>query len=252
MKTDLRISELFHSIQGEGNTMGKPSVFMRLQGCNLMCGGRGTEKDKELHDGATWRCDTIEVWLKGKKHPAQQYAIDVFNRFLDPFLNGSQLVITGGEPMLQQDQLIPFLRMLGKQTSKKIRIEVETNGTIMPVHKFATLIDQFNVSPKLVNSGMNYKARHKKEVIKYFSEIARLDHAIFKFVITNKADLEEIKKDFIKPYGINSHRIYLMPGCSTRHEFEQIAPLVVDECMKHGFQFSSRLQINLWNETTGV
>jgi len=37
-KNEIRISEVFHSVQGEGNTMGKPSVFLRLQGCNLQCG----------------------------------------------------------------------------------------------------------------------------------------------------------------------------------------------------------------------
>ena len=62
----LPIAETFYSIQGEGITTGYPSVFVRLAGCNLMCGGQGTQFDGELHDGATWRCDTIEVWMKGK------------------------------------------------------------------------------------------------------------------------------------------------------------------------------------------
>ena len=64
---NLIVSEYFYSIQGEGKTMGVPSVFIRLTACNLMCGGRGTEKDFKLHNGATWRCDSIEVWRKGKK-----------------------------------------------------------------------------------------------------------------------------------------------------------------------------------------
>ena len=62
----LAVSEVFYSIQGEGPTTGYPAVFVRLGGCNLMCGGEGTQKDKELHDGATWRCDTIEVWMKSR------------------------------------------------------------------------------------------------------------------------------------------------------------------------------------------
>ena len=52
----LSISEVFYSIQGEGKTVGIPSVFVRLAGCNLMCGGMGTQFDGELHNGAEFRC----------------------------------------------------------------------------------------------------------------------------------------------------------------------------------------------------
>ena len=45
--------------------MGIPAIFLRLTGCNLLCGGKGAEKDGVLRDGATWLCDTIEVWMKG-------------------------------------------------------------------------------------------------------------------------------------------------------------------------------------------
>ena len=64
MNHKLAISEVFYSIQGEGKTVGIPSVFVRLGGCNLMCGGMGTQFDGELHNGAEFRCDTIEVWMK--------------------------------------------------------------------------------------------------------------------------------------------------------------------------------------------
>ena len=61
----LAISEHFYSIQGEGKFTGVPSVFLRLKGCNLTCGGKKTVSTKKLDSGATWRCDTIEVWLTG-------------------------------------------------------------------------------------------------------------------------------------------------------------------------------------------
>ena len=62
----LTVSETFYSLQGEGPTAGTPAVFLRLKGCNLTCGGLNTVKTKQLDNGATWRCDTTEVWLKGQ------------------------------------------------------------------------------------------------------------------------------------------------------------------------------------------
>jgi len=237
--------------------MGKPSVFLRLQGCNLMCGGNGTERDKELHDGATWRCDTIEVWLKGDGYDPQSYAMDVVDNYYGEFHGGSQLVITGGEPLMQQSQLIPFINILRRQGQSQagnphIRIEVETNGTVELENNFTGLIDQFNVSPKLANSGMPERRRIKDEPLTQLAALSHLGQSIFKFVITHEDDVEEMFRDYIDPFSISIPKVYLMPGCSTREEFERNGPLVAELCKEFGFQFSSRLQINLWNQTTGV
>lgn len=250
----LRVAELFYSIQGEGSTMGKPAVFLRLTGCNLMCGGRGTENDKKLHDGATWRCDTIEVWLKGKTHDPQLYALKLADEYRQEFNAGAHLIITGGEPMLQQNQLVAFLNMFQKQFQNHIYIEIETNGTIQPISSFLPLIDQFNVSPKLSNSGMPKSARLKHDVLHSFSLLSKKPgkiKTIFKFVITDEGDMMEII-NLIERFEIRSKYIWLMPGCSNREQFEKVAPIIADACKKYGFHFSSRLQINLWNEVTGV
>ena len=62
----LKISELFYSVQAEGTSTGIPSIFIRLQGCNLMCGGPGGSLMKE--GKATWWCDTEAVWKLGKEY----------------------------------------------------------------------------------------------------------------------------------------------------------------------------------------
>lgn len=249
----LRVSEIFHSIQGEGNTMGKPSVFLRLQGCNLMCGGRGTEKDKELHDGATWRCDTIEVWLKGDKHSPMELADYLTDKYWKEFCNGSQLVITGGEPLLQQD-LLPSLirRMKTGRGEFNFRVEIETNGTIPPDSIMERLVDQFNISPKLTNSGMKESARIIESTMDKFSQLSRIGQAIFKFVVTRENDMQEIIDSYIHPFDLPVNKVWIMPGCSNREQFERVAPLTAKLCQEYGFHFSSRLQINLWNEVTGV
>jgi 7-carboxy-7-deazaguanine synthase len=147
----LSISEVFYSIQGEGPTTGYPAVFVRLGGCNLMCGGEGTQRDGELHNGATWRCDTIEVWMKSKSKGFKdilpidcQLAIK----------NGANIVITGGEPLMQQVNIIEFIKYVRNELNKDCYVEIETNGTIAPIPEIVQLVNQWNCSPKLANSGM--------------------------------------------------------------------------------------------------
>jgi len=149
----LAVSEVFYSIQGEGKTTGFPAVFVRLAGCNLMCGGKGTEKDGKLHDGATWRCDSIEVWIKGKSKP---YAEILPIECQEAIRNGANVIITGGEPMLQQKNIEGFIQYIVEEINDFPFIEIETNGTIMPNNDMLNLVDQWNVSPKLANSGMPF------------------------------------------------------------------------------------------------
>lgn len=252
MNKELRVSEVFYSIQGEGPTMGVPAVFLRLSSCNLMCGGRGTEKDGKLHDGATWRCDTIEVWLKGESHNPQEYALQFADDYGQEFRNGAHLIITGGEPMLQQKQLIPFIHILQSGFTNPIYIEIETNGTVEIDSNFMPLVDQFNVSPKLANSGMLERIRIKDTPMTQLSALSEMDQAFFKFVVTSEEDIKEVLQDYANVFGLPRQNVWIMPGCSNREQFEETASIAAKVCKEHGFKFSSRLQINLWNEVTGV
>ena len=60
----LIVSELFYSIQGEGASVGKPAVFLRLSGCNLRCDGFSY---KDPVTGEHLGCDTKAVWTSGNK-----------------------------------------------------------------------------------------------------------------------------------------------------------------------------------------
>lgn len=242
----VRISEMFYSIQGEGPTMGKPSVFLRLQACNLMCGGQGTEKDKKLHDGATWRCDTIEVWLKGKKYSIQELKQEFDKRrFTKRIEEGAHLIVTGGEPMLQQKELIEFFKLLPVNT----HIEIETNGTIQPTEEFDSEVWQYNVSPKLSNSGMPKERRWIESVLGWH---AQNNGSWFKFVVSREEDFEEIKTDFIDCFKMIPANIYLMPAASDRAELNSRAELIAELCKEHGVNYSSRLQLEIWDKATGV
>jgi 7-carboxy-7-deazaguanine synthase len=251
MSNKLSVAEHFYSIQGEGRFMGVPAVFLRLSGCNLMCGGQGTQFDGELHNGATWRCDTIDVWMKGNSTPIDQLVND-FKEFdyIEQLNNGAHLVITGGEPMLQENGMIDFLDALKKEVPN-LFVEVETNGTIIPNIMLNARVHHYNVSPKLANSGNPYHTRHNQMASEYFA--TKSYKCTFKFVVGNSDEVQE-SINWIGEENIKGARnsIYLMPPCETIEEYNISAPIVAELCKKYCFNFSSRLQINLWNKTTGV
>ena len=248
MKNELRVSEMFYSIQGEGVTSGVPAIFLRLQGCNLTCGGPTTIHTKRIESPATWRCDTIETWLKGDGFSIESIlSIWETNQWLDVrFQDAVHLVITGGEPLLQQTQLLSFLKHLKSVYS--IFVECETNGTIMPHHSLFSFIDQFNVSPKLSNSGVDLQSRIHPSAIQLFCERS----AVFKFVIETESDVDEIFDTFIGPFNIPRKNVCLMPAADSRQDLVSLAPRVAEWAKRHRFRFSSRLHIELWDKKTGV
>lgn len=250
-KDSLSVSEMFYSIQGEGPSMGRRAVFLRLKSCNLLCGGTRTVADKKLHDGATWRCDTIETWLKGttKKHPEliSDFIKEGFVKELD---NNARLVVTGGEPLLQQEELTEFLTSLRQATTNHFAAELETNGTILPQSSIIdTHFQQINCSPKLSNSGIPKEKRIKPEVIK---TLLTTNKTIFKFVVNRKEDIIEIKNDFLSNFQIKPNQVWLMPASSSREELVIASEFVVEEAKKLGTNFSSRLQLEIWDKAVGV
>lgn len=241
------VSEIFYSLQGEGPFMGKPSVFIRLGGCNLLCGGTGTDKDKSLHNGATWRCDTIEVWQNSKTRTVEDLLeslnIEGLTNHLD---NGAHLIITGGEPLLWQKSLIQFLRLFPVEEIPFT--EIETNGTILPDNELDRFVNQYNVSLKLKNSGMEIDQRWIDDSLKFLTESSK---AIFKFVVSDETDIIEIR-EFQHRYNIYSGRIWLMPAAETREQLNRNCKMVAELCKFERMNFSSRLQLNIWDQTTGV
>ncbi|MCA1806973.1 MAG: 7-carboxy-7-deazaguanine synthase QueE, partial [Actinobacteria bacterium] len=98
----MRVSEWFYSVQGEGVTAGKPSLFIRLSGCNFMCGGF---KAKLLEaKKATWYCDTETVWKQGRDLTVDELMYEIFDTYpkLSDWLatGAANIILTGGEPTL--------------------------------------------------------------------------------------------------------------------------------------------------------
>ena len=127
-------------------------------------------------------------------------------------------------------------------------IEVETNGTRVPSAEFHAAVDQFNVSPKLSNSGVAASLRLVPEALAFFANSPK---AWFKFVITAPEDLAEIQA-IREPFTLPTHRILLMPEGRTVADLNRSAPIVADLCRSLGLRFADRLHIRLWGDKRGV
>jgi 7-carboxy-7-deazaguanine synthase len=240
--------EVFHSIQGEGKNLGKPSVFIRLSLCNLYC---------------KW-CDTDYTWnWVGTSYPHNYDSLTGYKKYnkdemiallsdkevldiVSPY-NCQNLVITGGEPLLQQKSLISLLTLL-KQHNPEYHIEYETNGTFIPMDEVDSLSNQYNVSIKLSNSGVLYKDRIVPEAIEYF---ARSPKSNFKFVVDTESDLAEVQ-DIISAHKISNKVVYLMPQGSSVASLKQKQNWIVEVCKKYNYNYSDRMHIHIWGDKRGV
>ena len=222
--------EIFHSIQGEGISTGVPSVFLRLATCNLKC---------------RW-CDTKYTWDWSNFN----YATEVVELDTSELLSKIQsfkcthVVITGGEPLLQQAELEPLIESLAEFG---FSFEIETNGTIVPSANLLRYIDQWNVSPKLRTSGNISEERLVPIALQIF---ARLPKAFFKFVIAAESDIDEVSS-LADQYGIPSEQVLLMPEGRTADALNRKSEWISEACVKHGFRFTTRLHIILWGDERG-
>ncbi|MFC2017771.1 7-carboxy-7-deazaguanine synthase QueE [Chloroflexota bacterium] len=223
--------EIFYSVQGEGLNLGKPAIFLRLALCNLAC---------------TW-CDTRYTW-DWQQYDHEEQVLEISKEYIQRQILGyncQYLVITGGEPMLQQKQILPLLDCL---KDKSFYIEIETNGTVIPDPDLASFVDHWSVAPKLQNSGNPLPLREIPQVYRYFTGLAT---SHFKYTINDEDDFEEVR-GIMQKYGIMPERTYLMPQATDRDSLLERSGWLVELCKRHGCLFSTRLQVLLWGDRRGV
>jgi 7-cyano-7-deazaguanosine (preQ0) biosynthesis protein QueE len=234
-ETGLAVAEMFGpTFQGEGPSMGRRCSFLRLSGCNLHC---------------SW-CDTPYTWdwtgLTGHVYtPAdERQTLDV-NAVLSWITaqNTDMLVVTGGEPLLQQRALASLLR---ECADRGLRIEVETAGTIVPVEAIAQDVSQFNVSPKLVNSANPLAKRLRPEAL---DRLQGTGKAVWKFVVTQLSDLQEAD-DLVAQHHL--FPVYVMPEGTDAHTVLARSRELADPVLARGWNLTSRLHILLYGNRRGV
>jgi organic radical activating enzyme len=222
--------ELFTSIQGEGASAGTPSAFLRLALCNLHC---------------VW-CDTKYTWdWRSYDYAEQVMTVDAEQlREAVRAQPARNLVLTGGEPLLQQEAAGPLLAELRAQG---FRVEVETNGTVLPRAEFAAEVDQWNVSPKLSNSSDPERLRLRAEPLAWF---AAAGNAWFKFVVAAPADLAEVER-LVARFAISPGRVFLMPEARTAEDVRRRSEWLVSAAIERGYRLSPRLHVLLWGDERG-
>jgi len=240
--------EIFHTLQGEGINSGVPAVFIRSSLCNLHCQWCDTDYTWNW-EHTPWKHDHdhTEGYNKFKQ---EDYIIalnpsDIFH--IISKYNCNNLVLTGGEPLLQQEGWVELLEHC-KQQGSNYYVEIETNGTKIPNSDLAPLIQQFNVSPKLSNSGNAPHLRYNTKVLRWFQESGK---AVFKFVIQNDTDLEEVTQ-IVTDNQLDTQRVLLMPEGRTPEILVQRRLWLADICRDHGYRFCDRLHVQLWGSKRGV
>jgi organic radical activating enzyme len=224
-----KLSEIFESLQGEGASAGQPAVFLRLALCNLRC---------------TW-CDTKYTWdfdsfrYEDEVHPTS--TADVVAKIRAA--SARRLIITGGEPLLQEAKLLELLPALGDFV-----IEIETNGTRKPGPELLARVDQWNVSPKLASSGEPRERSFHPEALFALRDSGR---AYLKLVVASEADFAEADR-VLAELDWPRERVLLMPEARTRSELEARSPLVAAAALRRGVRFSSRLHVALWDGRRGT
>jgi len=235
----MRVCEIYPAPQGEGPTTGVPSLFVRLSGCNLHCG---------------W-CDSFFTWnFEGTKfknegdfnfpkvkrgEEMREVGIEDFRREVLDEARASHvknIVLTGGEPMLQQKALVAALWPL---KTLGFTFEVETNGTIVLEDETFALVDRINCSPKLANSGNEEILRFRLPALK---RIVSHPGSVFKFVLSGANCVAEIQK-IVQESGMPNDRVLIMPEGVTRDSQIVGFKLAEDIALTFGWRVCPRVHI---------
>ena len=226
----MKFSELFHTIQGEGQLIGVPSVFFRTSYCNLRC---------------VW-CDTpYTSWKPENRNISVAESVDAISQY-----RCKHVVITGGEPFIQARELMELCCELDKRGH---HITIETNATLfaaVPAHLIS-------MSPKLRNSNpptdnrffkRHERGRIRPDVIRKFLDQYPCQ---VKFVVDTPEDLAEIQA-LQTEVDIPAETILLMPQGTTPAVLRQKQEWLVDLCKENGYRYSPRVHVDIWGDKRGV
>ena len=165
----MQITEIYKSLQGESTHAGLPCLFVRLTGCNLRC---------------SW-CDSEYAFYGGRKMTPEEVFTEVER--LSP--NGGLVEITGGEPMLQEREVVPLMRQL---LEGGYQVLLETSGE-RPLDRVPAGVIKI-VDVKCPNSG-------EPDTFRMENLETLSDRDEIKFVLSDRADYE-FARDFTQRHNL--------------------------------------------------
>ena len=277
---NIKVSELFYSVQGEGRFMGVPSIFLRTYGCNFTCQGFGMprgELSKEAEQIAeraiefteykslplvSTGCDSYASWHPAFKDLSPMVDITGLAESIVDLLPFKQwreehLVITGGEPLLGWQRAYPDL--LEQESMRGCKdITFETNGTMRLTEKFKEYLSvrsghtefTFSVSAKLPAAGEPWKDAIKPKVVVDYENYG---YVYLKFVVATEEDIQDALKatEEYRAAGFQGP-VYLMPVGGVESVYSLNNKAVALAAMKHGLRYSDRLQVPLFKNEWGT
>ena len=209
----LRITELFYSLQGESDTVGWPTVFIRLTGCPLRCG----------------YCDTSYAFQGGQWQSLSEI-VDVVKSYRTRYV-----CVTGGEPLAQPD----CAALLSRLCDLGYRVSLETSGAmdIAPVDtRVSRVMD-------IKTPGSGEQARNLWSNIEHLTP-----HDQVKFVVLDRADYEWAK-DVLTTYELTARCPVLMSPGFGQLAPRQLADWVLEDQLDVRFQL--QLHKVLWGDEPG-
>jgi 7-carboxy-7-deazaguanine synthase len=230
------VSECFATVQGEGPSLGRQASFIRLGGCNLHCA----------------RCDTAYTWDATRFDlRAELHRRTISSLLVQVALHGTPMaVITGGEPLLHQEQPA-WARLLTGLADAGTEIEVETNGTIAPTPLTALLVTRFNASPKLsgaLSDGADPEdARIRADALTALRDTGK---ASFKFVCSKVTDIAEAA-GLTAGMGIPPGMVWIMPEGTDPATITTRLRELADPAIGAGFNLTTRLHVLCWGDERG-
>lgn len=209
----LRITEIFHSLQGETNTVGIPTVFIRLTGCPLRC----------------VYCDSAYAFNGGKKMTLE----DIFNE-----VNRYQcqyITVTGGEPLAQPNSI----ELMSELLNKNYKVSLETSGSLDISQVDLRVIKVMDI--KTPSSGEADKNRYSN--VEYLTSQDQI-----KFVIANNQDYQW-SKDIIDHYKLTNRCEILFSPVTGQQNPTELAEQILKDKLPVRFQI--QLHKLLWGDIPG-
>lgn len=209
----LRITEIFYSLQGESNTVGLPTVFIRLTGCPLRCG----------------YCDTAYAFTGGKKLTLDAIISEVGQ------YGCRYVTVTGGEPLAQPG----CLELMTQLLDKGYKVSLETSGAL----------DVAGVDPRVVKV-MDLKTPSSGEAGKNrYENIGHLSPKDqVKFVIGTAEDYDW-SKAILKQYNLTDCCEILFSPVMGQQQPSELAEKILHDRLPVRFQI--QLHKLLWHDAQG-